>query len=231
MLIKVNSFYFSNLISSSWALETVMEHFVVTFFAHSQSWKSLYSPRLMDFLNGLRKEVNTKRSCRDQTCFLYEAVITFISAIKLGINMGSSGNWVAFGASLKWPVEKLQFLVLPRWYGLSAPGCCWSLPIIMAVWISSAFPQSFTANGPHSTHDPGEISKSSKTVIIPFISLFIHLHFGAENRLKKLKGQSSDVTSRDMLRSLSQAKKECWDRFLHDAQTSELFQGGDMDER
>lgn len=55
--------------------------------------------------------------------------------------------------------------------------------------------------------------------------------FDSENRLKKLKGQSSDVTSRDMLRSLSQAKKECWDRFLHDAQTSELFQGGDMDER
>ncbi|XP_056152090.1 coiled-coil domain-containing protein 32 isoform X2 [Lampris incognitus] len=51
-----------------------------------------------------------------------------------------------------------------------------------------------------------------------------------ENRLKRLKGQSSDVTSRDMLRSLSQAKKECWDRFLHDAQTSELFQGSDMDE-
>uniref|UniRef100_A0A1A8DLQ6 Chromosome 15 open reading frame 57 n=1 Tax=Nothobranchius kadleci TaxID=1051664 RepID=A0A1A8DLQ6_NOTKA len=51
-----------------------------------------------------------------------------------------------------------------------------------------------------------------------------------ENRLRKLKGQSSDVTSRDILRSLSQAKKECWDRFLHDAQTSELFQGGDMDE-
>ncbi|XP_072313330.1 coiled-coil domain-containing protein 32 [Eucyclogobius newberryi] len=50
-----------------------------------------------------------------------------------------------------------------------------------------------------------------------------------ENRLKRLKGQSSDVTSRDMLRSLSQAKKECWDRFLHDAETSELFQGGDMD--
>lgn len=58
-----------------------------------------------------------------------------------------------------------------------------------------------------------------------------HSNVGAENRLKKLKGQSSDVTSRDMLRSLSQAKKECWDRFLHDAQTSELFQGGDMDER
>lgn len=51
-----------------------------------------------------------------------------------------------------------------------------------------------------------------------------------ENRLKKLKGQSSDVTSREMLRSLSQAKKECWDRFLHDVHTSELFQGSDMDE-
>lgn len=56
-------------------------------------------------------------------------------------------------------------------------------------------------------------------------------HCVSENRLRKLKGQSSDVTSREMLRSLSQAKKECWDRFLHDAQTSELFQGGDMDER
>ncbi|XP_077395561.1 coiled-coil domain-containing protein 32 [Festucalex cinctus] len=51
-----------------------------------------------------------------------------------------------------------------------------------------------------------------------------------ENRLKKLKGQSSDVTSRDMLRSLSQAKKECWDRFLHDTQASELFQSSNMDE-
>ena len=51
-----------------------------------------------------------------------------------------------------------------------------------------------------------------------------------ENRLKRLKGQSGDVTSRDMLKSLSQAKKECWDRFLHDTHTSELFQSGDLDE-
>lgn len=51
-----------------------------------------------------------------------------------------------------------------------------------------------------------------------------------ENRLKRLKGLASDVTSRDMLKSLSQAKKECWDRFLHDTQTSELFQSGDLDE-
>ncbi|XP_027028177.2 coiled-coil domain-containing protein 32 isoform X5 [Tachysurus fulvidraco] len=52
-----------------------------------------------------------------------------------------------------------------------------------------------------------------------------------ENRLKRIKGQSNEVTSREMLRSLSQAKKECWDRFLHDAQTSELFQEGDLDQR
>ncbi|KAF5899577.1 coiled-coil domain-containing protein 32, partial [Clarias magur] len=51
-----------------------------------------------------------------------------------------------------------------------------------------------------------------------------------ENRLKRIKGQSNEVTSRDMLRSLSQAKKECWDRLLHDAQTSELFQEGDLDQ-
>ncbi|KAK0153050.1 Coiled-coil domain-containing protein 32 [Merluccius polli] len=51
-----------------------------------------------------------------------------------------------------------------------------------------------------------------------------------ESRLKRLKGHSSDVTSRDMLKSLSQAKKECWDRFLHDTQTSELFQSDDLDE-
>ncbi|XP_010877780.1 coiled-coil domain-containing protein 32 [Esox lucius] len=51
-----------------------------------------------------------------------------------------------------------------------------------------------------------------------------------ENRLKRIKGQSCEVTSREMLRSLSQAKKECWDRFLHDAQSSELFQESDLDQ-
>ncbi|XP_052001943.1 coiled-coil domain-containing protein 32-like [Xyrauchen texanus] len=51
-----------------------------------------------------------------------------------------------------------------------------------------------------------------------------------ESRLKRIKGQSNEVTSRVMLRSLSQAKKECWDRFLHDAQTSELFQEGKFDQ-
>lgn len=52
-----------------------------------------------------------------------------------------------------------------------------------------------------------------------------------ENRLKRIKGLSNEVTSRQMLRSLSQAKKECWDRFLHDAEASELFQEGTFDQR
>lgn len=52
-----------------------------------------------------------------------------------------------------------------------------------------------------------------------------------ENRLRRLKGQTQEVTSREMLRTLSQAKKECWDRFLYGAQGSDLFQGdGDIDE-
>ncbi|KAJ8353589.1 hypothetical protein SKAU_G00211560 [Synaphobranchus kaupii] len=52
-----------------------------------------------------------------------------------------------------------------------------------------------------------------------------------ENRLRRIKGQSQEVTSREMLRTLSQAKKECWDRFLHGAQGSDLFQeGSDIDD-
>ncbi|KAG7465618.1 hypothetical protein MATL_G00155350 [Megalops atlanticus] len=52
-----------------------------------------------------------------------------------------------------------------------------------------------------------------------------------ENRLRRIKGQSQEVTSREMLRTLSQAKQECWDRFLYGAQGSDLFQeGSDMDE-
>ncbi|KAK6481524.1 coiled-coil domain-containing protein 32-like [Huso huso] len=47
-----------------------------------------------------------------------------------------------------------------------------------------------------------------------------------ENRLRRIKGQSQEVTSRDMLRTLSQAKKECWERFLQETSESELFMDG-----
>ncbi|MBN3280988.1 CCD32 protein, partial [Polyodon spathula] len=53
-----------------------------------------------------------------------------------------------------------------------------------------------------------------------------------ENRLRRIKGQSQEVTSRDMLRTLSQAKKECWERFLQEASESELFMdGSEVDQR
>ncbi|XP_028677828.2 coiled-coil domain-containing protein 32 [Erpetoichthys calabaricus] len=52
-----------------------------------------------------------------------------------------------------------------------------------------------------------------------------------ENRLRRIKGQTQEVTSQGMLRTLSQAKKECWDRFLHEAEESHLYQeGNDLDQ-
>ncbi|NXL87371.1 CCD32 protein, partial [Alectura lathami] len=52
-----------------------------------------------------------------------------------------------------------------------------------------------------------------------------------ERRLMKIKGLSQEVTSKDMLRTLSQAKKECWDRFLQEKFESELYlEGHETDE-
>ncbi|NXS51996.1 CCD32 protein, partial [Brachypteracias leptosomus] len=53
-----------------------------------------------------------------------------------------------------------------------------------------------------------------------------------ERRLMRIKGLSQEVTSKDMLRTLSQAKKECWDRFLQEKLEAELYvEGHDTDER
>ncbi|XP_075469531.1 coiled-coil domain-containing protein 32 isoform X2 [Ascaphus truei] len=46
-----------------------------------------------------------------------------------------------------------------------------------------------------------------------------------ERRLQKIKGLSHEVTSKDMLRSLGQAKKECWDRFLQETFEHEAYVG------
>ncbi|XP_010786651.1 coiled-coil domain-containing protein 32 isoform X1 [Notothenia coriiceps] len=78
-------------------------------------------------------------------------------------------------------------------------------------------------------HSNGTNDSSSDAIWEPMEDSDIYIA-SLENRLKKIKGQSSDVTSKDMLCSLSQAKKECWDRFLHDAHPSEFFQGGEMDQ-
>ncbi|XP_077116824.1 coiled-coil domain-containing protein 32 isoform X1 [Ranitomeya variabilis] len=46
-----------------------------------------------------------------------------------------------------------------------------------------------------------------------------------ERRLQKIKGQTCEVTSKDMLLSLGQAKKECWDRFLQESSEAEVYIG------
>nr|XP_017203629.1 coiled-coil domain-containing protein 32 isoform X2 [Oryctolagus cuniculus] len=53
-----------------------------------------------------------------------------------------------------------------------------------------------------------------------------------EKKLRRIKGLDQEVTSKDMLRTLAQAKKECWDRFLQEKLASEFFVDGlDSDER
>ncbi|KAM9373131.1 coiled-coil domain-containing protein 32 [Phaethornis superciliosus] len=52
-----------------------------------------------------------------------------------------------------------------------------------------------------------------------------------ERRLMRIKGLSQEVTSKEMLHTLSQAKKECWERFLQEKFESEVFlEGHDSDE-
>ncbi|KAM4829555.1 coiled-coil domain-containing protein 32 [Thomomys bottae] len=57
------------------------------------------------------------------------------------------------------------------------------------------------------------------------------LLFLVEKKLRRIKGLNEEVTSKDMLRTLAQAKKECWDRFLQEKLASEFFVDGlDSDE-
>ncbi|XP_011353213.1 coiled-coil domain-containing protein 32 isoform X2 [Pteropus vampyrus] len=52
-----------------------------------------------------------------------------------------------------------------------------------------------------------------------------------EKKLRRIKGLNQELTSKDMLRTLAQAKKECWDRFLQEKLASEFFVDGlDSDE-
>ncbi|NXN97083.1 CCD32 protein, partial [Rhinopomastus cyanomelas] len=52
-----------------------------------------------------------------------------------------------------------------------------------------------------------------------------------ERRLMRIRGLSQEVTSKEMLRTLAQAKKECWDRFLQEKFESECYvEGHDADE-
>uniref|UniRef100_A0A8C5P0T4 Coiled-coil domain containing 32 n=1 Tax=Jaculus jaculus TaxID=51337 RepID=A0A8C5P0T4_JACJA len=52
-----------------------------------------------------------------------------------------------------------------------------------------------------------------------------------EKKLRRIKGLNEEVTSKDMLQTLAQAKKECWERFLQEKLASEFFVDGlDSDE-
>ncbi|KAK2520485.1 hypothetical protein Q9966_013412 [Columba livia] len=52
-----------------------------------------------------------------------------------------------------------------------------------------------------------------------------------ERRLMRIKGLSQEVTSKDMLRTLAQARQECWDRFLQEKFESECYvEGHDSEE-
>lgn len=65
-----------------------------------------------------------------------------------------------------------------------------------------------------------------------FISYSLSLLNSLEKKLRRIKGLNQEVTSKDMLRTLAQAKKECWDRFLQEKLASEFFVDGlDSDER
>lgn len=62
--------------------------------------------------------------------------------------------------------------------------------------------------------------------------LHFFFSFSSEKKLRRIKGLNEEVTSKDMLRTLAQAKKECWDRFLQEKLASEFFVDGlDSDER
>lgn len=68
--------------------------------------------------------------------------------------------------------------------------------------------------------------------ILDLISYLLSLLNSLEKKLRRIKGLNQELTSKDMLRTLAQAKKECWDRFLQEKLASEFFVDGlDSDER
>ncbi|CDQ90585.1 unnamed protein product [Oncorhynchus mykiss] len=116
---------------------------------------------------------------------------------------------------------------------------CWSLPDVQveeedqgrgednAALFKDSFQPSHVGNDLQS--NGMSMSFSSHSVWEPMEDSDVYIA-SLENRLKRIKGQCTEVTSREMLRSLSQAKTECWDRFLHDAQSSEIFQEDELDQ-
>lgn len=97
---------------------------------------------------------------------------------------------------------------------------------------SNAFSDSFMDSCP-----AGEGSMATADSVQPALKPWAPLHdsevylASLEKKLRRIKGLNEEVTSKDMLRTLAQAKKECWDRFLQEKLASEFFVDGlDSDE-
>ncbi|XP_036122608.1 coiled-coil domain-containing protein 32 isoform X2 [Molossus molossus] len=98
----------------------------------------------------------------------------------------------------------------------------------------NAFSDSFMDSYPASTGQREVPDFATQPAIKPWAPLQDSEVYLAslENKLRRIKGLNQEVTSKDMLRTLAQAKKECWDRFLQEKLASEFFVDGlDSDER
>ncbi|XP_065542181.1 coiled-coil domain-containing protein 32 [Lathamus discolor] len=98
---------------------------------------------------------------------------------------------------------------------------------------SEAFTDSFMDSYPNGGGQGSGSSGSSQTNLRPWAPLHDSEVYLAslERRLMRIKGLSQEVTSKDMLHTLSQAKKEYWDRFLQEKFESEFYvEGHDSDE-
>ncbi|XP_063146030.1 coiled-coil domain-containing protein 32 isoform X3 [Candoia aspera] len=100
---------------------------------------------------------------------------------------------------------------------------------------SNSFADSFADSYVHVMENQMEVTDPSLQVNekpwIPLKDSELYLA-SLERRLMRIKGLSQEVTSKDMLHTLSQAKKESWDRFLQEKSESDFYmEGTDSDER
>ncbi|XP_063146027.1 coiled-coil domain-containing protein 32 isoform X1 [Candoia aspera] len=99
---------------------------------------------------------------------------------------------------------------------------------------SNSFADSFADSYVHVMENQMEVTDPSLQVNekpwIPLKDSELYLA-SLERRLMRIKGLSQEVTSKDMLHTLSQAKKESWDRFLQEKSESDFYmEGTDSDE-
>ncbi|XP_044292890.1 coiled-coil domain-containing protein 32 [Varanus komodoensis] len=93
---------------------------------------------------------------------------------------------------------------------------------------SRAFADSFADSYVHKEPQNEVLDNSFQTDLKPWAPLRDSEVYLAslERRLMRIKGLSQEVTSKDMLHTLSQAKKECWDRFLQEKSESDFYMEG-----